>query len=983
MDTDIRKTNRIPGCDQLTRPEEIAALSKYLGEIKRVQEEHTKLEDRVPGINTGKIPEIEELENTIIPGTTNPKQTKELENTRIKVGGDKEEVKLEENKEKLHVGGNITLETQREELEDRRDIKLENQTKLLNVDGENNLSENVERINDRREIELQKQTEKLNTPDNPLLSDYTEKLEKENTEPNLTDYILGLGDTDPVSSLVDSIITPQSSPSDIDSLGNIRKDIDPEEISSLRGNIEGLDIENEINNLPDNKEELEGIEGREDLGTTRDDTTLEPVNPDLSTNASDYLRGVIEEANRRRDEDGLYNTAIHLFTEEDSEWGDRVASLMSSYLSSSRISPDRAAEFEDLLAASFIYPGSAIQQTRPENVEGVRGKAGKQYEDPDVVKENAYLIKPTLLRPEDGSTGPNEGEAYYIERDSDGNPRRRLRFKDEDGNKAPSYANEDEKRLYEKKDIENNKIQYIDGKVRTPGYKLETGTNVIDQLRNVAIGALNRGGASNYLRYIAEQTVGFGDWTRGSVRAQLINEALALLILERDAIEKTARINRDRLPGDGNNAEEIIARGISGGLSRALGGYGYKGFDPKAGVQDIIRAGIDIGKNILGRTTSKQSGYKNYSDGGKYEDYKSPVPDTPFNRPTKLENGESETRMVYGYGYNSKVFNQTYIYNPEDKFYTGLGITLRDLCGKSGEEGTIYSLEDLKKILENGELMTTSGKVNKGIQRTLDSNMYWEVVLSPYCSNGGEASNGGYSYLPSIKEINTINRVENGVETRYNKWIPISGFELQKSKLTTKSLGLFDGEINYPVTSEYTNELRITVVDDQWKSWKHYFQKCADVSVYNSEQHKSDYYDIPNPLPTAVDKSTMVAAFYKNITFLVSIYIMTPQYATLRKFSLLCVLRDFSEEYTGEVDSAGSDLTVSFSIVGEIYKNDDNLLAAGLDNNRPTINSSDLKIIPEPFKPDPPKERKENISADSGAMWNEYTKNREKAIIGD
>ena len=44
---------------------------------------------------------------------------------------------------------------------------------------------------------------------------------------------------------------------------------------------------------------------------------------------------------------------------------------------------------------------------------------------------------------------------------------------------------------------------------------------------------------------------------------------------------------------------------------------------------------------------------------------------------------------------------------------------------------------------------------------------------------------------------------------------------------------------------------------------------------------------------------------------------MTPQYSTIRRFDLLCVLKDFSEEYSGDVDTGGIDLNVGFSIVGE------------------------------------------------------------------
>jgi len=69
MDTNIKKDNKIPGCDQLTRPDEIAALSKYLGEIKKIQEEHTSLDKdslEVPGPS---FKDTNHLEDTIINGT--------------------------------------------------------------------------------------------------------------------------------------------------------------------------------------------------------------------------------------------------------------------------------------------------------------------------------------------------------------------------------------------------------------------------------------------------------------------------------------------------------------------------------------------------------------------------------------------------------------------------------------------------------------------------------------------------------------------------------------------------------------------------------------------------------------------------------------------------------------------------------------------------------------------------------------------------
>ena len=44
---------------------------------------------------------------------------------------------------------------------------------------------------------------------------------------------------------------------------------------------------------------------------------------------------------------------------------------------------------------------------------------------------------------------------------------------------------------------------------------------------------------------------------------------------------------------------------------------------------------------------------------------------------------------------------------------------------------------------------------------------------------------------------------------------------------------------------------------------------------------------------------------------------MNPQLNLSNKFNLLCVLKDYAEEYVGEIDSGGTDLNVTFSIVGE------------------------------------------------------------------
>ena len=250
-------------------------------------------------------------------------------------------------------------------------------------------------------------------------------------------------------------------------------------------------------------------------------------------------------------------------------------------------------------------------------------------------------------------------------------------------------------------------------------------------------------------------------------------------------------------------------------------------------------------------------------------------------------------------------------------------MTLEDLCPTVGK-APIASLAELKALLKASPYFTTPGKFmteSKGSYntQTLDTNMYWEVVIEPFCMDSGSCSNGGFSFLPSIQEINYENKEIHKVSTNYGFWAPINGFELQKSKLLTKSLPLYEGEIAYPIGMEFTNELRLTFVDDSWKSWRRYFEKCAQVAVFNSYPHQSSFYlsPITGSEVTVIDKSNICIAPYKNIVFNIRIYILSPQLNTLKKYSLLCVLKDFSEEYVGEIDSGGTDLNVSFSIVGE------------------------------------------------------------------
>jgi hypothetical protein len=380
--------------------------------------------------------------------------------------------------------------------------------------------------------------------------------------------------------------------------------------------------------------------------------------------------------------------------------------------------------------------------------------------------------------------------------------------------------------------------------------------------------------ASSFLRERAENTV--GKLAKGSTKKLLLDETLALLVETRDLLEKTTGTYRHRLPGNEDNLGTITSGLVNGGVS--------------------LSSAASIGAKLLGNILNT-SGTAN-----------------PLNRPEK---DGSERRLGGGAATVWETSTgKTVVFNDDYLQGEGIEITLKELCDQSPSD--ILSVEDLKNVLQNSKYITTAGKVTDNINRsrvmTLDSNHIWEMRLFPYT---GEL-NGNYSFLPPIREINTMNYMQHGIRTSWSDWIPANSFDLQPKRMVQKTLGLYDGEISYPVSMEFTNELRITLVDDQYKSWKQYFEKCAECSVYLSESHPKEYYtDLDPSTLTPVVRGSIAPAMYKNITFRCLIYVMTPQFSTIKKFDLLVLLKDFAEEWQGESDASSPDLSLSFSVVGE------------------------------------------------------------------
>lgn len=191
----------------------------------------------------------------------------------------------------------------------------------------------------------------------------------------------------------------------------------------------------------------------------------------------------------------------------------------------------------------------------------------------------------------------------------------------------------------------------------------------------------------------------------------------------------------------------------------------------------------------------------------------------------------------------------------------------------------------------------------------LDSNHIWEMTLEPLIDS---ALNDGFTYLPSIDVINKQNSESYNIKSAYGRWLPFTGFELQSAKLTNKSLSLFDGDISYPVSMEFTNEIRVTIADDAVKSFRRYFELATECSVYRSREY-TDF----SPSDPKIDKNYMEIAMYKNVTFALTIYVMTYGYICVKKFPLLVTLKDFQVEYSGEIDSGPTELALNFSIVGD------------------------------------------------------------------
>lgn len=1039
------KKNKIPGCDRLTRPEEIEELKKYLRKVKDVQEEYVENEFNnleAPGITTGLFPKVNELPETIVELDTK-KNIENLYNTVHTVPGNKNQnLDLRNNIEIL--SGELELGREVEKIEDKRKINLNQVSeKLVGEFKTTELEDRVERIQDNQEVELNKVSEKLDSGSfkNPELENriekikdnqevklnkVSEKLDGEFKNPELRTHVEKIK-TEEVSELYDAEYSvPDNQGWKVTSLGDQILKLHDSRNTELRDKVEGLkegefkepgltsfidelddnrntELGDKIENLktgafknPELEDRVESLSKDKEVSELYDSEYSVPNNQGGEVSwlyesvyaTPDNQGGEIkslEDNNKRKEKlEGIEEVdnlskyekifkVLDDIEERDgvNEYINKLRSLISAYLVNDSINQTQAQQYLDKLQGCFIeYHDEGLERLAQNNPEGdKRLYYIDNNEDPKNIIGTFKVHQNSLERLAQNNP---EGETrlQYIDNNNKDPKNIESTFKLHQNLKEIAPVNPGEARETDGDydfvgESENKARQHIGA--REDGTRVKSGTYLrpyyelpfLSELRNGTAVSANLGntlssfgvddmGVTNINSYIRQIAEWVGDLSAGTgLREMLINETLHLLVALRRQLEEVTNANKDRLPGNNN---ELVSSLIQGGVSGA------------------INSAIDAGINAISAR---------------------PETDQPLNRPRIDTNGERNTtpttaannRVEWGAtekgesGLSLKKIGQNFV----NSFWSGEGegfkdnytqfqsgymlgqgiyTTLMDLCGEKNP-GNIESVESLKDLLKKSPYITTPSKfgtIQDGLYRTttLDTNSNWEIILEPFCS---DTMNGGFSYLPAIQEINTENYYRHGVITHYNRWIPFINFSLQKSRLNSKTLGLFDGEISYPVSAELTNELRLTIVDDQYKSWRHYFQKCMDVSVYNSQAHEADYYGISSInnkttivntnlyfengsmgistttaktslgysvdndsklyIPTAVDKSNICVAFYKNITFRIRIYVMTPQFSTIRKFDLLCVLKDFTEEYEGDIDAPGPDLNLVFSVVGE------------------------------------------------------------------
>ena len=938
---------------------ETSELSSYREDLKETPEELDKLEDHREKLNSGKD-NLKELEDTKVK-LRNPVDDAELSKTKVSLERTVEDKELETYRENLRKTPEELdeLENHKESLRSGEELKslpedkitLGGTVKVLEELG--NTKIDLEGTEESEISTLEDYRENLSVEDNNSLEDTRvdlkgtveyEASELEDARINLT----GTEESEPKSLEDKRIDLEDTKESEPKALENERIDLEnteESEISTLEDYRENLSVEDN-NSLEDTRIDLTGTKEAEmseledyldDLENTKDyeASELEDTRIDL-TGTKEFEPKSLEderinlEGTKEYESSSLEDERIDLKGTEEAE-----PESLEDFIDKLEDTRDFELEDEKLELPETSGDGyEGYTPLGPEELDSLGGNINNFYDSllevPEIADAPRQSGDYTPLGPEElDSLGGDLGNFYdsILEVPETDNENYLSPEEVEKIIENPTYFYNQQKEIPDAQAPDGQEIYKYS---ENPELSSEQVEGPPMKLPKFGLESLN---LSNYLRWTAEKAVG---WTgvHGEARQLLVNETLAGLVVARDELEKVTKSNRYRLPG---NDGGLLGDLVSGGVSGALDNLGDKLGDA---VNSIVGSkSVDI-SNPLNRPDEnkfKYNGFEEANTRSTSSNASNPIKSQSVFSYDEIEllskitnegakkNSSSSFWKKAGSALKDMALGSSggeRTYSFKNNYISGKGIliTLEELCGISSDTDDTNTVEGLYNVLKSSPFITTpdkftsTGYSNYNIQ-TLDTNAFWEIALEPYAG----PENGDLNYLPGIHEINIRNIVMHGVNTAYNKWIPFTSFDLQKSKMTSKTLSLYDGEISYPVSMEFTNELRITIADDQYKSWRRYFEECAKAAIYNSEGHTSDYYILPPDeySLTAIDTNNVCIAMYKNICFRCRIYVMTPQYSTIQKFDLLLVMKDFSEEYTGDIGDGAGDLTVSFSIVGE------------------------------------------------------------------
>ena len=982
-DTKVKLRNPVDDAElsktkvSLERTVEDKELETYRENLRKTPEELDELENHKESLRSGE--ELKSLpEDKITLGGT-VKVLEELGNTKIDLEGTEEsEIStLEDYRENLSVEDNNSLEDTRvdlkgtveyeaSELEDAR-IDLtgtkESEPKSLEdkrIDLEDTKESEPKALeNERIDLENTEESE-IST-----LEDYLDDLEntKDYEASELEDTRIDLTGTkefEPKSLEDERINLEGTKEYESSSLEDERIDLkgteeaEPESLEDFIDKLEDtrdFELEDEKLELPETSGD--GYEGYTPLGPEELDSLGGNIN-----NFYDSLLEVPEIADAPR-QSGDYTP---LGPEELDSLGGDLGNFYDSILevpetdNENYLSPEEVEKIIENPEQQYNYKDKLPEVAKGNSAPRVETEGSYNYLSPEEVEK--IIENPTYFYNQQKEIPETDNENYLSPEEVEKiieNPEQQYNYKDKlpevaKGNSAPRVETEGSYNYLSPEEVEKiieNPTYFYNQQKEIPDAQAPDGQEIYKYSENPELSSeqvegppmklpkfgLESLNLSNYLRWTAEKAVG---WTgvHGEARQLLVNETLAGLVVARDELEKVTKSNRYRLPG---NDGGLLGDLVSGGVSGALDNLGDKLGDA---VNSIVGSkSVDI-SNPLNRPDEnkfKYNGFEEANTRSTSSNASNPIKSQSVFSYDEIEllskitnegakkNSSSSFWKKAGSALKDMALGSSggeRTYSFKNNYISGKGIliTLEELCGISSDTDDTNTVEGLYNVLKSSPFITTpdkftsTGYSNYNIQ-TLDTNAFWEIALEPYAG----PENGDLNYLPGIHEINIRNIVMHGVNTAYNKWIPFTSFDLQKSKMTSKTLSLYDGEISYPVSMEFTNELRITIADDQYKSWRRYFEECAKAAIYNSEGHTSDYYILPPDeySLTAIDTNNVCIAMYKNICFRCRIYVMTPQYSTIQKFDLLLVMKDFSEEYTGDIGDGAGDLTVSFSIVGE------------------------------------------------------------------